>query len=144
MTTYPILTFTQSFVKIQNMDTKIQMKDDVLEHIFIYATFVRPLRLTLWKGKMTAYHKSIFLQILIRFQSMVPEIQMKRDKRDIYTYVRIYIIYNDQPSHRISISWLNTGIFFLISFSLLFQNMFHICTFSYKIIIKYNFLVESF
>ena len=40
MTAYPILTLTQSFVKFQNMDPELQMKDDVLQHIFVYATFV--------------------------------------------------------------------------------------------------------
>ena len=39
MTAYPILTFVQSFVKFQNMDPEIKMKDDGLQHIFIYATF---------------------------------------------------------------------------------------------------------
>ena len=32
----------QSFVKFQNMDQEIQMKDDGLQHIFTYATFVWP------------------------------------------------------------------------------------------------------
>ena len=40
MTAYPILTFLQGFVKFQNMEPEIQMKDDVLWHIFKYATFV--------------------------------------------------------------------------------------------------------
>ena len=40
MTAYPILTFIQSFVKFQNMDPEIQMKDDVFIEYFIYATFV--------------------------------------------------------------------------------------------------------
>ena len=40
MTAYPILTFVQSFVKFQNMDPEIEMKDNGLQHIFIYATFV--------------------------------------------------------------------------------------------------------
>ena len=40
MTAYPILTLVQSFVKFQNMDPEIQMKDDGLQHIFICATFV--------------------------------------------------------------------------------------------------------
>ena len=40
MTAYTLLTFMQSFVKFQNMDPEIQMKDDGLQHMFIYATFV--------------------------------------------------------------------------------------------------------
>ena len=32
--------FVQSFVKFQNMDPEKQIKDDGLQHIFIYATFV--------------------------------------------------------------------------------------------------------
>ena len=40
MTAYPILTFVQSFVMFQNMDPGMQMKDDGLQHIYIYATFV--------------------------------------------------------------------------------------------------------
>ena len=38
-------------------------------------------------GKMTAYQKSIPMQSLIKFQSMVPEIQMQRAKLDILTYI---------------------------------------------------------
>ena len=38
-------------------------------------------------GKMTEYPKLIFMPSLIKFQSMVPEIQMKRPKRDIHTYI---------------------------------------------------------
>ena len=40
MTAYTLLTFMPSFVKFQNMDPEIEMKDDGLQHIFIYATFV--------------------------------------------------------------------------------------------------------
>ena len=40
MKAYPILTFIQRFVKFQNMDPNIQMKEDILEHISKYATFV--------------------------------------------------------------------------------------------------------
>ena len=40
MTANPILKIVQSFIKFQNMDPEIQMKDDGLQHIFIYATFV--------------------------------------------------------------------------------------------------------
>ena len=39
MTAYPILTFVQSFVKFQNMDPEIQMKDDGLQHIFYICYF---------------------------------------------------------------------------------------------------------
>jgi len=58
---------------------------------------------------MTAYHILIFVQSLIKFQRVVPEIQMKRAKRDILTYLltgHTYLldILTDQPSHRISIS----------------------------------------
>ena len=53
----------------------------------------------LW-GKMTAYPKLTFFQSCVKFQKMVPEILMKRAKRDILTY-----IHTDQPSHRISMSW---------------------------------------
>ena len=42
MTAYPILTFVLSFVKFQNMDPELQMKDDGLQHIFIYANFFWP------------------------------------------------------------------------------------------------------
>ena len=52
---YPILTFVQSFLKFQDMNPEIQMKDDGLQHIFIYSTFVWPPRWKSWKGKMTAY-----------------------------------------------------------------------------------------
>ena len=39
-TAYPILTVVQSFAEFQNMDPEIQMKDDGLQHILIYANFV--------------------------------------------------------------------------------------------------------
>ena len=102
MTEHPISTFIQSFVKFQNMDLEIQIIDDVLQHIFIYATF---LMWKSWKVKMTAYPILIFMQSFITFQSMVQEIQMKRAKRDILTYILTYLL-TDQSSHRISISWL--------------------------------------
>ena len=41
------------------------------------------------------------MQSFVKFQRMVQEIQMKRAKRDILLY-----LLTDQPSHRISISWL--------------------------------------
>ena len=44
----------------------------------------------------------IFMKSLIKFQSMVPEIQMKRAKHDIHTYIHT----DDQPCYRISISSL--------------------------------------
>ena len=37
------------------------------------------------------------MQSLIKFQSAVPEIQMKRAKRDLHT-----LIHTEQPSHRVS------------------------------------------
>ena len=40
MAAHPILRFIQSFVKFQNMDSEIQMKEDDLKHIYTYATFV--------------------------------------------------------------------------------------------------------
>ena len=43
MTTYPILTFIQSFVKFQNVDSEIQMKDDGLQHI-LYMLLLFDLR----------------------------------------------------------------------------------------------------
>ena len=43
MTAYTLLTFMQSFVKFQNMDPEIQMKDDGL-HIFLYMLFLLDLR----------------------------------------------------------------------------------------------------
>ena len=58
---------------------------------------------------MTAYPILILIRSLIKFQSVVQEIQMKRAKRDILTYLLTYLltyILTDQPSHRISISWL--------------------------------------
>ena len=88
----PILTFLQSFVKFQNMDPEMQMKDDGLQHIFIYATFVWPPRRKSWKRKMRAYPILAFTQSFIQFQMMVKKIQVKRAKRDIHT---------DQPSHRL-------------------------------------------
>ena len=43
------------------------------------------------------------MQNYIQFQVPVPEIQVKRAKRDIHTYLHTYL-HTDQPSHRISIS----------------------------------------
>ena len=37
--------------------------------------------------QIKVYHKIIFMQSFIKFQSMVPKIQMKRAKRDIHTYL---------------------------------------------------------
>ena len=72
------------------MDLEIQMKDDDLQDIFVYDTFVLPLRSKFRKGKMSAYPKLIFVQSFIKFKSMVPEIQMKRAKRDIlYLHKRL-------------------------------------------------------
>ena len=70
------------------------------QHIFIYASFFLPPRWKSWKRKMTAYPIIIFIQSLIKFQSVVPEIQMKRAKRNIHTYFHTFI-HTDQPSHRI-------------------------------------------
>ena len=83
--TYATLVWPLSF-KFQNMVPGIQMKDDGLQHIFINATFVWPPRWMSWKRKITTYPISIFMQSLIKFQSVVPEIQMKRAKRDILIY----------------------------------------------------------
>ena len=52
------------------------------------------LRWKSWKRKMTAYPILIFMQSLIKFQSVVPEIQMKRAKRDIHTYLHTYLLTN--------------------------------------------------
>ena len=49
MTAYPILKFIQSFVKFQNIDPEVQMKDDVLYHIFIFAIFLTS-EVKSWKG----------------------------------------------------------------------------------------------
>ena len=79
MTAYPILTVVESIVKFQNMDPKIQMKDDGLQHVYIYATFVLPPRWKSGKGKMTAYPILTFVESIVKFQNMDPEIQMKDD-----------------------------------------------------------------
>ena len=39
------------------------------------------------KSKMMAYPISIFLQSFIKFKSLVQEIQIKRAKRDLLTYI---------------------------------------------------------
>ena len=44
MTAHPILTFMQSFVNFQNIDPAIQMKDEGLQHIFIYATLTSEVK----------------------------------------------------------------------------------------------------
>ena len=46
------------------------------------------------KRKMTAYPILIFMQSFIEFQSVVPEIQMKRAKRDILTYLLTHLLTN--------------------------------------------------
>ena len=114
MTAYPILTFVQSFVKFQTMDLEIQMKDDGLQHIFIYATFVWPPRWKSWKRKMTAYPILIFMQNYIQFQVTVPEIQVKRAKRDIHTYIHTYILTYILTNQVIesAISWLKINYTF--------------------------------
>ena len=43
MKAYPILIFVQSYVKFQNMDPEIQMKDDGLQHI-LYMLLLFDLR----------------------------------------------------------------------------------------------------
>ena len=77
------------------------MKDDGLQHIFLYATFVWTPRWKSWKRKMTAYPILISMQSFIQFQMMVPQIQMKRAKRFILTFIHTYF-HTDQPSHRVS------------------------------------------
>ena len=81
MTAYPMLIFMQCFIKFQNMDLEIQMKDDVIKHIYTYATFVWTLRWKSWKGKMMVYPILLsFMQCFIKFQRKIPEIWMKRAK----------------------------------------------------------------
>ena len=67
------------------------MKDDGLQHNFIYAAFVWPPKWKSWKRKMTAYPILIFMQSLIKFESVVSEIYVKRPKRDILTYIHTYL-----------------------------------------------------
>ena len=63
----------------------------------------RPLRVKLWKTKMTTF--LYWCSYKIVFFIMDPEIQMKRAKRLIHTNFN-----SDYPSHRISISWLKSII----------------------------------
>ena len=60
------------------------MKDDGLQHIFIYATFVWPSRWKSWKGKMTAYSILTFVQSFVKFQNMDPDIQGARDDGAVF------------------------------------------------------------
>ena len=62
---------------------------------------------------MTAFPILTFLQSFIKFQVMVPEIQMKRAKNFILTYILI----THQPNHIISKSWLKSGFLFRGDFS---------------------------
>ena len=59
--------------------------------IFLYTTFVIYIFFVIL----------IFMQSLVKLLSVVPEIQMKRAKRGILTYIHTYLL-TDQPSHRIS------------------------------------------
>ena len=80
-----------------------------------YATFVWPPRWKSWKRKMTAYHILIFMQSLIKFQSVVPEIQMKRAKRDILWYIHTYLLsYILTYCHRVSYKLTKKGLSFYI------------------------------
>ena len=82
------------------------LKGGFKKYLYItYATLAWSLRWKSWESKMTAYPILIFMQSFIKFQMMVQEIQMKRAKRDILTY-----LHTDQPSHRISISWLKNHV----------------------------------
>ena len=92
MTEHPVLTFIQSFVKFPNIDLEIQMKVDVLYHIFIYATFVWLLRWKSWKGKMTAYPILMFVQSFIKFQCTVQEIEIELSVSYLLTYLLTYIL----------------------------------------------------
>ena len=73
----------------------------------------------IWKHKMTAYPILIFMQSLIKFQSVVQEIQMKRAKRDLHTFIRTPIhtyLHTDKPIVIESdVSWLKT-VFFVMYF----------------------------
>ena len=65
------------------------------KHFYTYptfhATFVWPLRWKSWNDKRIIYPILIFTQSFIKFHMMVPEIQMKRAKRDILTYIDTFI-----------------------------------------------------
>ena len=61
----------------------------MVNSIFLYMLLLFDLR---GEGKMTTYPILTFMQSLIKFQSVVPKIQMKRAKRDILTYIHTFIL----------------------------------------------------